>query len=114
MYSDVYQYTASCITCQQIKRPIHPAKAPLHPLPIFGRWHSDALGPLPKSKEGHKDILLCLEGLSRWPEIHPVKTLEAEETADAQLNQVFTRFTPSASLMSDRGTSFNGKVVTSL
>ena len=57
MYADVCQYTASCITCQQIKRSIHPAKAPLHPLPIetiFGRWHCDALGPLPKSKEGYK------------------------------------------------------------
>ena len=45
MYTDVCQYTASCITCQQIKRPIHPAKAQLHPLPIetiFGRRHCDA------------------------------------------------------------------------
>ena len=33
MYSDVCQHTASCITCQQIKRTIHSAKVPLHPSP---------------------------------------------------------------------------------
>ena len=117
MYSDVCQYTASCITCQQLKRPIHPPKAPLHPLPIetiFGRWHCDALGYLPKSKEGYKYIPLCVESLTRWPEIHPVKTLEAEEIADVLFNQVFTRFSPPASLLSDRATSFIGKAVTSL
>ena len=116
MYTDICQYTASCITCEEIKRSIHPAKAPLHPLPIktiFGRCHCDAFEPLPKSKEGYKYILLCVESLTRWPAIHPVKTLEAE-TADVLFNQVFTRFGPPASLMSDRGTSFIGKVVTSL
>ena len=55
-----------------------------------------------------------MESLTRWPEIHPVKTLEAEEIADVLSNQVFTRFGSPASLLSDRGTSFIGKVVTSL
>ena len=50
----------------------------------------------------------------RWPEIHEVNTLEAEEIADVLFNQVFTRFGPPASLMSDRGISFIGKVVTPL
>ena len=38
----------------------------------------------------------------------------AEDIADVLFNQVFTRFGPPASLMSDRGTSLIGKVVTSL
>ena len=117
MYSDVCQYISSCITCQQMKRLIHPAEAPVHPLPveiIFRRWHCDALAPLPKSKEGYIYIILCVESSTRWPEIHPVKKLEAEEIADVIFNQAFTRFGPSANLMSERGTSFIGRVVTSL
>ena len=58
MYNDVCQYTASCKTCQQIKRPIHPAEATLHPVliqTIFDRWHCDAHGPIPNVRQ--RDVI---------------------------------------------------------
>jgi len=81
---------------------------------ICARWHIDIISGLPKTPEGYRYILLCVESLSRWPEAFPLKTQSAVEVADCLFNQVFTRYGCPEVLMSDRGTNFMSKVVTRL
>ena len=117
LYRDVRSYCKTCRVCQQIRHDTHPRKAPLKPWPvakICSRWHVDILGPIGKTREGFRYILLCVESLSRWPEAHPLRTQEAVEVADVLYSQVFCRFGIPEVIMTDRGTQFLSRVVTRL
>jgi transposase InsO family protein len=114
MYNDVKNYVKSCLVCQTAKRDYRPQRPPLQPLRVprlFSTWHVDVLGPLPPTKEGYKYILLCVESLSRWPEIIPMRTQEATEIADGLFSHVFARFGCPDTLISDRGINFLSMVV---
>jgi hypothetical protein len=69
---------------------------------------------LPQSKEGYKYILLCVESLSRWPEAIPLKDQTAPSIARALYNEIFTRFGPPKTLLSDRGANFLSRIVSEL
>jgi len=117
MYTDSLQYVASCEVCQQSKRPSHPVKAPLHPMPIedaFGRWHMDFAGPLAVTPEGNKYILLLVDSLTKWPEAFSMPNQSAKAVADVLYSQIFTRFGPPVSLITDRGQNFRSTLVSEL
>ena len=91
MYADLCEYVRSCIECQQTERPIHSKKAPLKSLSVedvFSRFHLDYLGPLPLSN-GFRYILVAIDSTSLYPEIHPTKTCDADETANVLYEQSF-------------------------
>lgn len=116
MYADVQRHIASCQNCQQCKYPVNLAKAPLRPLEpkeIFGRWSMDIL-KLPRSTEGFNYILLCVENLTRWPEAIPLKDQSAQTIAQALFREVFSRYGPPKTLLSDRGPNFMSSIVTEL
>ena len=70
----------------------------------------DALGPLDEDSEGYKHILALTDEFSRFTVLFPLKTLEAEETADRIVEYVCEYGTPRC-FKSDRGTEFNNRVV---
>ena len=70
----------------------------------------DALGPLDEDSEGYKYILAFTDEFSRFTVLFPLKTLEAEETADRIVEYVCEYGTPRC-FKSDRGTEFNNRVV---
>jgi hypothetical protein len=70
----------------------------------------DALGPLDEDSEGYKYILALTDEFSRFTVLFPLKTLEAEETADRIVDYVCEYGTPRC-FKSDRGTEFNNRVV---
>ena len=114
MYNDSLSYIASCAICQQSKRPIHPTKAALHPLPIediFGRWSMDFAGELPVTSAGNKHILLLVETTTKWPEMFALPNQKAETVADVLYNHIFTRYGPPTSILSDRGQNFMSTLV---
>lgn len=116
MHSDLHRHITSCRQCQECKYPVPLNKPPLTSLPIkqiFGRWHMDIL-KLPRSKEGYNYILLCVESLTRWPEMIMLKQQTAEAIAQALYREIFTRFGPPETLLSDRGANFLSKIVTEL
>lgn len=117
MYTDSLQYIASCEVCQQSKRPSHPIKAPLHPMPIedaFGRWHMDFAGPLPPTSEGHKYILVLVDSLTKWTEAFSLPNQSAKTVADVLYSQIFTRYGPPVSLITDRGQNFMSTLVSEI
>ena len=117
MYSTIRKYVKSCQVCQRTKRSTHFRKAELQPLPsvdLFQRFHMDFLGPLPESKQGNKYILLLVESLSRWPIAVALPDQTAKTVAKVLYEQVITTFGCPLSLLSDRGSSFCGELMTEL
>lgn len=116
MYADLSQYVRSCVDCQQTKRPTHSKKAPLKSLPVedvFSRFHLDYLGPLPSSN-GFRYLLVVIGSTSLYPEIHPTKTCDADETAKVLYEQVFSRYGCPLSILTDRASSFRSSLINAL
>ena len=116
MYAHLSDYVRSCSDCQQTKRPVHLKKAPLKSIPVedvFSRFHLDYLGPLPLSN-GFRYILVAIDSTSLYPEIHPTKTCDADETAQVLYDQVFSRYGCPLSILTDRGSCFRSSLVTAL
>ncbi|MEW8547773.1 MAG: integrase, partial [Candidatus Thiodiazotropha sp.] len=109
MYADIQTYVKTCEECQQAKRYIHQKQALLKPLPIgnvFSRLHIDILGPLPKSKEGYRYILMIVDAFSKWTEALPLHTMEAREIAWKLYDEIICRFGCPDSILTDRGQNF--------
>ena len=116
MYTDLSGYVCSCIQCQQTKKPTHHRKAPLKSLPVedvFARFHLDHLEPLPPSN-GFRYILVAIDSTSLYPEIHPTKSCDEDETAKVLYKQVFCRYGCPLSVLTDRGSDFRASLVKAL
>ena len=96
--------------CQQAKRYSHHKKqALLKPLPIghpFSRLHVDILGPLKKTKDGYRYILMVVDSFSKWTEAFPLQTMEAREIACKLYDEVICRFGVPDSILTDRAQNF--------
>jgi hypothetical protein len=100
------------LICQQ-KNTTKPCKSPLIPLPVIAQpWRRlafDIVGPLPKTKDGYRYVLTCMDYSSRYPEAIPLKRVDAETVADGILS-VFTRFGIPEEVLTDNGTVFVGNL----
>ena len=117
MYSDIQTYVKTCIPCQQAKRYIHQKQALLKPLPIghvFSRLHIDILGPLPKTKDGYRYILMVVDSFSKWTEAFPLQTMEAREVAWKLYDEIICRFGCPDSILTDRAQNFMSNLLKEL
>lgn len=108
--SDVVKYCRSCHKCQIVGKPnqkIPPA--PLKPIPIFGepfeRIILDCVGPLPKTKAGHRYMLTLMCAASRYPEAVPLRSLKAKPIVKALLSFFCTFGLPKV-VQTDQGSNF--------
>lgn len=65
----------------------------------------DIVGPLPRSRSGHKYILVLCDYATRYPEAVPMKSVVAEHVAE-ELVQVFARIGIPQEILTDQGTNF--------
>ena len=91
---DVTEYCRSCEACQKTMSGRVREKARLISLPIidipFSRIAMDIVGPLVRSKSGHKYILVIVDYATRYPEAIPLRDIEAHHIAD-ELIKLFSR-----------------------
>ena len=83
MYKDVDNFCNTCIICAK-KKATNDGRAPLMPIPTeypFQLIGMDIIGPLPQSESGNKYLLVFIDSLTKWAEVAPLKTMEAEEIA---------------------------------
>ncbi len=106
-------FVKRCPACQkmsQIKPVIETipfttaAYAPMHKISM------DTIGPLPESSAGYKHILVIIDCFSRWVELYPCRTVEAEEAAK-HLIEFVGRFGCPKEIISDNGTQFVNEVI---
>ena len=85
LFKDVGTYCKSCTECQKAS-PGKKHRAPLIPMPIveepFHRIAMDIVGPLPRSRKGHRYILVVCDYATWYPEALPLRSIDAEHVAE--------------------------------
>ena len=79
----------------------------------FARIAMDIVGPLPRSKSGHKYILVICDYATRYPEAVPLRSCEAEKIAE-ELIKLFSRMGIPKEILTDQGSSFTSKLLAEL
>ena len=112
--ADVSDFCRSCHVCQVMGKPnqvIPPA--PLKPVPAIGEPFEhiiiDCVGPLPKTKSGHRFLLTLMCVATRYPEAIPLRTIKAKPVIKA-LTNFFSTFGLARFLQSDNGSNFTSRV----
>ena len=108
--SDVSQFCKSCHTCQMVGKPNQTIpKAHLQPIPAFDEPFSriiiDCVGPLPKTKAGHENLLTIMCASTRFPEAIPLRNIKTKNIVKA-LVKFFTFVGLPKSVQSDQGSNF--------
>ncbi|VDI62765.1 Hypothetical predicted protein [Mytilus galloprovincialis] len=109
MTKDINLFVLSCDTCNKNKKASRHSKCPLtkyHAGYPMERVHIDFMGPLPKTKQNNEHILMMTDQFTKWTECIPLPSQTAEVTAQAAINEFFTRFGYPFQLFSDQGRNF--------
>ena len=113
---DVAKHCRCCPECQKAQNR-REQPAPLVPLPVmaepFARIAMDIVGPLPRSKSGHKYILVICDYATRYPEAVPLRSCEAEKIAE-ELIKLFSRMGIPKEILTDQGSNFTSKLLAEL
>ena len=115
MYEDIRQYVQSCDSCQ--RRGKWKREEPLHPIPVGEPFHQigiDYVGPLPRSTNGNRYIIVAMDYLTKWPEARATKEATADETVKFIYEDIICRHGCPGKILSDRGTHFNNQLLTKL
>lgn len=108
LHKDVAQFCRSCPQCQ-ITSPKMPSRAPLQNMPIIGtpfeRIGMDIVGPVERSKSGHRYMLVVNDYATKYPEVFPLKNIKAKTVAFC-LVQFFSRVGYPREILTDQGTNF--------
>ena len=82
---DVERWCRQCTECQRVND-VKGNIAPLNPLPIVPTpWEKialDIVGPITRTKRGHKYLLTCICMSTRFPEAIPLKSIETKAIID--------------------------------
>ena len=75
----------------------------------------DIIGPLPKTRRGHKYVLVISDYATRYmyPEAIPLKRFTALAVAE-ELIEVFARFGIPMEILTDQGTNFTSQLLKEL
>ena len=113
LFKDVADFCKSCSECQKTS-PGQKLRAPLIPLPVveepFQRIAMDIVGPLPKSRAGHRYILVICDYATRYPEAVPLRSIDATHVAE-ELMKVFARVGIPQEILTDQGANFTSQLL---
>ena len=79
----------------------------------FKRVAIDIVGPLNRTKRGHKFILVICDYATKYPEAIPLKSIDSESVANALID-TFSRVGFPNELLSDQGTNFMSSLMDQL
>lgn len=109
IFIDVSRYCRTCSVCQKTIHKGRVFKAPLISIPPmdepFSRMAMDIVGPLTRSDQGNRYILVVCDYGTKYPEAIPLKTIDAETVANALIN-IFSRTGIPREILSDQGSNF--------
>ena len=111
-HKDIAEYCRSCPECQLSARSKRGLKVPLISLPIidvpFSRIAMDVVGPLERSRAGHRYILVICDYATRYPEAFPLRNTKARQVANC-LIQLLSRVGVPKEILTDQGSNFTSK-----
>lgn len=90
MVRDVHYWCSTCHECQAFgnrKLTSEPQKAILS-FDTFTKWAVDAVGPLPRSNNGKRHIIVAVDYLTKWVEAKAVKDVTTKRVATFLFDQI--------------------------
>ena len=115
--SDVETHIHSCLKCLQTVGPPTRQRQVLKSFPSGYPWQRIAIdfyGPLPRSEQGERFVLVIMDYFSKWVECFPTINMEAETVARVLIKEVFSRYGIPLEIHSDQGRSFENEVMRQL
>lgn len=109
---DIHQWVKTCMACQTSKVTRRTRIAPMQidmPSSRFSHVHIDIVGPLPPS-QGNKYLLTMVDRFTRWPEVVPLASIEAETVANAFIAAWVSRFGTPHTVTTDQGVQFESRL----
>ena len=114
MYKDVDNYIKSCNVCNSYKgktdKEVPIGKYPIPRAP-FERLAIDLITNLHVTDRGNKNILVCVDTLTRYTELVPLTGKSAKECAINLFDKIFCRYSAPQLIISDNGLEFNNALV---
>ncbi|KAL4123256.1 hypothetical protein QTP88_015463 [Uroleucon formosanum] len=105
----VQNYVSNCLKCIEYSPITGKREGYLHSIPKGDRpfltIHVDHLGPLEKTKNSNKFILVVIDSFSKFVKCYPNRTTKTEEVV-LHLKNYFRTYSKPKRLVSDRGTAF--------
>lgn len=117
MYDDVSRWVRACVECNSVKSHQLKSHGLLVPLKVsypFELVGIDIVGPFKTTKRSNKYVLVCVDYFTNWIEAAPLKTLEAEETANLFFKIIITRHGCPSKILTDQGTQFTSNLLKNL
>ena len=112
--TDTCIYVCTCPICNKNKKAKTKPKVGLRNFwagAPMEHVHINFLGPFPPSQSGNRFILLMIDQLTKWVEIHAILEQTADRTARIAIDQFFTCFGALLQIHTDQGKNFNGQVM---
>ena len=94
-----------CKTLAPSRQEDQRGRMPVPPQP-FHTWGIDLVGPFPKSANGNRFLLTCVDHLTGWAEAIPIPSKKNENVWDALLTHVVSRYGLPSVIVSDNGGEF--------
>ena len=109
--TDVKRYVHTCSLCSRFKPANRKNKFPMvinHAGAPMEKVHMDFMGPLPKSKAGNEHLLVMIDQFTKWIEVFPLPSQNAELTAKTAINEFFCRLGYPTQIVTDQAKNFDG------
>jgi transposase InsO family protein len=113
MAGDVRQFVARCAFCQ-LRKTRHQKFGFLNPISVEQPWQlvgMDLYGELPRTFRGNRWVLVLIDHFTKWPEIIPLRHIDASTIAGCIHKYLICRHGCPAKLLSDRGPQFMSQIV---
>ncbi|RDY01431.1 Pro-Pol polyprotein, partial [Mucuna pruriens] len=117
IFRDAHHFVSTCEQCQRagtaMSRRHEMPQQPILFCEVFDVWGIDFMGPFPVSN-GYSNILLAVDYMLRWVEAVSTKTNDAKVVLNFLKSNIFYRFGVPKALISDQGSHFCNRVMSSL
>lgn len=111
LYLDVKKYVEECFTCKKFsKGDLKLQKYRNELIEPFHILSVDIIGPLPKSYNRNKYIIVCIDNFSRYIETMALKQKDGKTVAKFFVEKILLKYGSPKILNSDWGNEFNNNV----
>eukprot|EP00253_Pinus_taeda_P004051 PITA_04051 len=115
LFKDSHNYVRKCQVCQTTTGRQKKPSLPLQTVNIeqpFSQWGLDLIGEIiPYSSKQHRYILTATDYFTKWVEVVPLKTANAENIIEFIDQFIITRFGVPSALMLDNASYFYGNTM---
>ncbi|MCO5607870.1 hypothetical protein L7F22_062072 [Adiantum nelumboides] len=114
LHIDVQHWCKSCHNCQVNgnKHLLHGPRQLVLANGPFEKWGIDAMGPLPRTKNGKLYILVAIDYMARWVEAQSVTRVNEKTVSRFVYTHICCRFGTPLEIVSDNGPGFRKGLLT--